>query len=462
MRLSSKTLALAVSRQGIAAAEVTASRGRYTLERAAVMPLGAEVTWEEPARVGAALKEFLRAGGFTARRCVIGLEAAALASKEKRLPEAALANLTDILRLAAEQDFASDEQELVFDYTATSDGRGTTALLVAAPRRVVEQVTAAAAAAGLAVTAVTASAIALAQATGGAAADGQRLVVSLGEGACELVVQSGGAARLMRRLSGPAPAALEAELQRVMASNGPEGPGGATELAVWNAAGVSEAALREMGGRLGATTRVCRFPADLGLEGQGPAGAGVAAAAAMGAAAVRGQAGGLDFLHSRLTPRAPRRVGKVAAWSAAAAALALGAVVWLVLDWRSSRGAIEEMEGRLADLGPKVKKADEVIHRVSFTRGWFDERLPMLDGLRGVTLAYPQEGKIWATSLAVREDMTAALSGKASGRVAVLELLDQLRASAAFADVKLQYTRQAERSSQDVSFVINIRYAGGK
>jgi len=466
MRISRKTLGLAVTRQTIAAVEVVASRGRCRLEHVAEMSVSGERGLDNPAELGMALKEFLRVHHFSASRCVIGLEAAHLAAKEKRLPEAAMGSLDDILRLAAEQDFASDEQELIFDYVGSSEAKATCALLVAAPRRVVDQVLAAASAAGLSVVAVTSSALALAQASASPAPSGQRLVLSLSQAGCELVVQSHGAPRLMRRLPvgpGATPVELEAELQRVLAVSMPEAQAAPGELLVWNATELGESALPEMGKHLGMPTRICRFPTDLGLEGPVSQTAGnLAAAAALAVAHARSKGRALDFLHSRLAPRTRRRVGKLAVWATVAAAVVVAALVSLLLDWRSSQQQIADMQARLSGLDPSVRRAKNLIDKASFARGWYDRRLPMLDCLRAVTLAFPEEGRIWATSLAVREDMTVSLSGKASGKGAVLDLLDRLNASPALTEIKLQYTRQSGTNTQEVSFAINIHFAGAE
>ena len=449
MRRSNRVLGLAFRAQAVAAVEVTASHGRFRLERAEVMPLGPSARLDEPGALGAAMKEFLRSHGFSARRCVIALDAGQLAAKEKRLPEAAAGNLADILRLAAESDFAGDEQELAFDYV----GAGTDVLLMAAPRRGIEQALQAARAAGLSVAGVTSSATALAGACGGA---GDRLVLATADDGGELVMDSPAGARLMRRLS---PGGLEAQLLRVL--GGRQGQDTPTELLVWGQSGLDEKAAADLGQRLGLSVRVARFPQDLGLEGApGDGGQGLAGAAAAALAGMRGEAIIPDFLHSRLARPTKRRIGRVALWSAAAAVCLLAAVVWYVLDWQSGQNEIAKLEGNLAALDSSVKAAQGRIERTRFVRGWFDQRPPILDCLRAVTLAFPED-RIWATRLEVREDLTVSLTGKAAGKEAVLVLVDRLNAGPAM-KAEAQYIRQAGQNTQDVSFVINIRQQGGK
>ncbi|MEI7835055.1 MAG: hypothetical protein WCK05_01420 [Planctomycetota bacterium] len=448
-------LGLALRGQAISVVEVVAVHGRFRLERAEVMPLGPGAGLEAPESLGAAIKEFLRSRGFSARQCVIALEAGQLAAKEKRLPEAAAGNLGEILRLAAEQDFAGDEHELAFDYVASGHGAGTNVLLVAAPRRAMEQALCAARAAGLDVAGVTSSALVLAGACG---APGERLVLATAADGGELLIESAGGARLMRRL---ASGGLEAQLLRVLAGGAGVGQGTPTELVVWGNAGLDEKALTELGQRLGLRVRAAQFPGDLGLEGPaGDGGDGLAGAAAAALAGARGGAIVPDFLHSRLARPTKRPIGRLALWGMVAAVCLVGAVVWYGMDWQSGQNEIARLEAGLAELDSPVKAAQSRIDKTRFARGWFDQRPPILDCLRAVTMAFPED-RIWATRLEVREDLTVSLTGKAAGKETVLVLVDRLNASPSM-KAEAQYIRQAGQNTQDVSFVINIREQGGK
>ncbi|MCY2927732.1 MAG: hypothetical protein NT031_20290, partial [Planctomycetota bacterium] len=182
--------------------------------------------------------------------------------------------------------------------------------------------------------------------------------------------------------------------------------------------------------------------------------------AAAALAGVRGEAIIPDFLHSRLARATPRRIGRATAWGALAAVCLVAAVVWYVLDWRSGQSEIARLEGDLAALDSSVKDAQGRIERTRFVRGWFDQRPPILDALRAVTLAFPED-RIWATRLEVREDLTVSLTGKAAGKETVLVLVDRLNAGPAM-KAEAQYIRQAGQNTQDVSFVISIRVQGGK
>lgn len=454
MRRSQRMLGLAFRGQAVAVAEVTASHGRYRLERTGTMPLGQAARLEEPEALGAALKGFLHERGFSARRCVIALEAGLLATKEKRLPEAAAGNLAEILRLAAEQDFAGGEEELAFDYVPAPRGPVTNVLLAAAPRRTIDQALQAARTAGLTVAGVTASAMALAGVCGGGP---ERLLLATAKEGSELVMESSAGVRLMRRL---APGPLEAQLQRALAAG--VGTGAPTELLVWGDEALDEAARNHLAQGLHLAVRAGRFPMDLGLEGPvGDGGEGLAGAAAAALAAARGDTLAPDFLHSRLARATKSRIGRPALWGMAAGVCLVAALVWYVMDWQKSQSEIDDLQAQVSALEGPVKTAQGGIERTGFARGWFDQRPPILDCLATLTRAFPED-RIWATRVEVHEDMTVSLAGKATGKETVLVLIDRLNAGPSAMKAEAQYIRQAGQSSQDVAFVVNIRMAGGK
>jgi len=467
-----KTLGLSFTRQAVSAAEVVSSHGRHRLVRAERLALTPELVLGNPNALGGAIRQMLRAKGFSASRCVIGLEAAHLLARDKRLPSAAAGSLADILRIAIEQDFASDNQELAFDYVPAGDGTG--ALIVAAPRRVVNQVVAVAGNAGLTVEAVTASAVAMAAGVAAPADKRIRLTLILADGRAELVAQSGDRIILVRRLAVDMGAdddrdaqgrqrflgALEGELHRLLVAAVAETPAETTELLVWDSLGLEAAMLTQVAQRLGVSIRMAGFPGDMEGFDESLSKEAVTefSAAALAVAGAGEKAPVLDFLHSRLSPRQGRKFGRLTVLVAVAAFVMLAAGVSLFLDWRSSQREIAQLQDRLADLGPSVQQARELSDKAVFARGWYDRRPRFLDCLREATLAFPEEGRIWTTSLVVREDMRMVLSGKSLGEETVLNLLDRLKSNPALAEVKPLYIRKVAASSQEVSFAISFRF----
>lgn len=474
MLTSQRILGLAATTRAITAVEIVTSRAGPRITLAAEMPLADPVGLKDPAALGAALAEFLRAGGFTARRCVIGLDTFWLAAREKRLPLAAAASLVDILRIAAEQDFASEGQDLIVDYVPGPNGDGVFAFLVAAGRQVVDQLVAAAGAAGLAVAAVSSSALALAAATAPKSGEGNRLVLSLSTQTADLVCIVGGGPRLLSRLSPRAVGAqgadaawrqrylaeLEAQLRRTLASSAAQAQAGAAELLVWNAAGLDEGLLREMGERLGTPLRLCRLAEDLApLDAKGPElCTNPEPAAALALALAGGAPPPLDFLHSRLAVRKKPRFGRVAIGSALAAAALIGVIVWLVLDWQKSLADIAGITSSLQAQAPRLAEANSLIARTAFARKWYDRRPMFMECLRELALTFPDRD-IWATSLNVSEDMHVVLSGRAADDQIVINLQKRLLADPRLAEVKLT-SINGRPGSREVSFAINFTFVG--
>ncbi len=472
-----KMLGLAVTDRSITAVEVVATNGGGRAGPAGefVFPEGTGLA--QPGQLGKALRQFLKRNGFSASRCVIGMAAHWLTGRHKTLPPGAAGSVGQILSLMIEREFASDRKELVFDYAlGAEDDAERSAFLVAAPRRVVDELVALASAAGLAVAGITATTLALAGSTDGSTAQ-DRLVLHLFAGGAELALYSNGAVGLMRPLSVPAAAAppaggastegwlsdLTDQLRRVVALLPPASrPGGGSgrELLVWDEAGLGRAGCKDLSDRLALPVRLCERPGELELRGgERPAPGGqFSSAAVMALAALRGSPPPVDLLHSRLTPRRTFAVRRKAAWAAAVvAAIAVACAVEL-WGWHSDSVEAAAAQEKLTAMEGKLAEAKDVIAKVTFARPWYDRRRSYLDCVRELTLAFPEEGVIWAKSLAIQEDMRVALYGRAVSGTAVVDVYDRLKASPKLSDVKVLYIRQAGRDTRDVLFAMSFTF----
>ncbi len=467
-----KVLGLAVAEQSITAVEVGVGHGRRKVLRAAEMSVPEGVASQEPAVLGKALRQFLRREHFAASHCVIGLGARWLVAKEKVLPPTAPDLLAGVLTIAAEREFASDAEDLVVDFCdLPAAGEGQRVLLVAASRRNVDQMAAAAAAAGLKVEAITSSTIGLAAATRRHASS-WRLVLNLAPCGAELCVQVAGAVRILRRLSLPpcgvgAPSEawigdLAGELRRVVALlPGEESARDGLELLVWNASGLSAGALDVLGQRVSLAARVCVFPADLEMDGAPQAVPGeFAAAAALAAAGLDRKLLAADFLHSRLNPPKKTALGNKVAWGAGIGAALIVAAAVLVWDWQSAERQSAGLAAQLKSKQSQYDAARAAVDRMNAARGWYSDYRPkFLDCLVGVTRAFPDDGRVWAVSLAIGEDMRLLLTGKATNQASATELVDRLSKDPKFAKVESQYIREVGAGTTDVSFAISLTFA---
>jgi hypothetical protein len=467
MLTARKCIGLAVTEQGIAAVEVGMVGGRRGILHVAELPFAPGVSLGQPDALGKELRQMLRQNGFQASPCVIGLPATWLAAREKSFPAADAQALRGVLSIAAEREFASGAQDLTLDYLQWPSGKGVSALLVAAPRVGVDQLLTAARAAGLSVTAVTSSAVALATATVGEIPAAGRLVLCLSPRGAELTVQWPDGVRLVRHLparlgqAGAPITGLAGDLRRILAAVPTETGAEGRQLLIWDAVGLERPALTALGEGLGLSWQPCGLAKD--LEAAPAAGAAVSDAFAPAAALAclgGGEPLSLDFLHSRLAAAKPPRVARWVMGAIAAGVVLLALVAYLVLDGRSAQQDVADLAVKVAQSAAAKKDAQELVDRVAFTGAWYDHRPRFLDCDLEITGAFPQQGSVWATSLTIREDMQAQLAGKAISEEAILGVLDRLKSNPKLGNVKPLFIRQAGGTSREVSFSVSLSLRG--
>ena len=472
--MSRKMLGLAVAERSMIAVEVVAVGGRYRAVRAATFVYPDQASLDSPAQLGKAVRQFLRAEGFSARRCVIGLEAKWLMAREKLIPPGSDDSLAGILSIQAEREFTSDYAELVLDYVGPIDThQGRQVLLVAASGRHVEQLRTLATQAGLKPVAITATTMALADSSDPADA-GDCLLLHLTPDGAELAVRAGGSVRLLRRLSvaiaqdDSSDAAggwmndLAGQLRRVI-SLLPDPPDaeGERQLHVWNRAGLDEGSLDALAGQISAKAKLCDSLADVDLASLSDiATADAAVAACLGAAGLRGQLPEVDFLHAKLAAPKQRAMGKRSIRIAAGLVATAVICILLLWHWTHTQHEVDVLAKQITKMAPGVSKTQDIVDRIRFARAWHDRQPTYLDCLRDLTMTFPVEGSIWTTSLSIQDDMQMVFSGKAVNEKAVLDVLDKLKDSPAFSQVRQLYLREAGEGQSEIAFAITVHYAG--
>ena len=508
---TTRSLGLAVSEQGIAAVLVSGSADRAgrpgggEVLGAAQLPFTAELSLADPDKLGKALADLLRRNNMVASQCIIGLAANWIATRIRPVPTTDAESLRSALALAVEREFSAGGADLAFDFLSVANSGSTrSALLAAAPRRVIDPLTAMARSAGLTVTAISCSALALAMGSVGespavasAGRSGSRLTLCLMPRGVEVVVQSGsGQPRLVRHLpiqAGKAdfsPEQLAGELNRVLATvgsdpaeqsvdgskgtlqgqpgqPGQQGPPG--ELVVWDMLGLGPSVAGAIGQSLGMAARIGRPDEDLRLTGLATVAAGQSADLFCQAAALAlagdpaNQPFGIDFLHSRLLPPSRSRLGRPVRIAAGAGAAVLAIVLYVFFSWQADQNAVARMTHELASRKNEIEQNRALRDDVKFAQGWYKERRPIyLDCLLEITKAFPQEGRIWVTRLVMPDNGPVQLTGNAVDEAAVLDLRDRLVAAKPVSDVKLGPMRQASGMSSNVAFSITLTYQGAK
>jgi len=460
-----RSVGLALGERRIVAAEVRAARGRHEVVRVAELAFPEHVTWDNPAAVGGCLGRFLHEQRLP-RTGTIGIPARWLMAVTREVPPAGPRVLAGILRMEAERAFLVDSNEMVCDWaSAPPEGKAGKALLVATTSGRLRAVVDAARAARFKARAVTSTAAALALA---GAADSDGLTALITPDGIETAFTRHGRLTDIRHAplagSGTASDAVAAALRLAIGSRLARGEDGVDQIALWDGVGLSGA--REACAGLGADLNVAP---ELPLAGLAEAacGAGVpngraASAAALAAAGLEPGLAPFDLLHSRLALRPTRHWVRWAAWAGfLLLAFAVGGSA-LVMDRSERKREIAAMQTRLDQMAPSIAEAERIVECVKQARGWYDRRPPFLDCLVALTGAFPESGDIWATSLAVRDDMRGVLSGKATDEQAVLEVLDALQQSGAFAEVKLLYIQETRGAGGESSFDISFAHVAAE
>jgi len=430
---------------------------------------------DDPAALGGAVRDFLRREGFRAKRCVIGMEARWLTCRQKNLPPGPEAAIAGILRLAVEREFAADPADLLTDYAVAGQSQtGRQVVVYAAPRRYVDQLAQTAQAARLRTVAITSSTAALA-AAGDPSSSDQLLLNPVPDGV-ELAVLPQSAAPVVQRLSAaladsPAPEQrrvcldrLAGELRRILASLPHDGASEPPRrMLVLSGAGLERAEADQLASRLSLSLRMAGMPRNLKIrepEALDSAGSW-ATAASLALMGLPGTKPVFDLLHSRMKPAAKSPLGRKPVYAGVGVAAALVFLAVLLLGWRSNVREIETLEAQLAEMAPSLQEAEQVVQNISNARPWYVQQPRFLEYMREVTLAFPEEGRIWTTSLAIEDDMRIVFSGKAVDQAAVLDVLDRLKANPRFADVTSLYLRESGRSQREVAFAMSCVFAEG-
>ena len=241
---------------------------------------------------------------------------------------------------------------------------------------------------------------------------------------------------------------------------GANGSATSRTLLLVDSLGLSDQQVGDLSGKLGIAVKSRTSRELLGVDGASAATTDVTAAIALAIVAAKQQIP-LDFEHSRLTPTAPRRFGRGSIWGACIGAAALAIVVWLLVAASQRQSTLRDLQKKLVAINPDVAAAKASIDRLNYGRGFFPENRPSaIDCLREITMAFRNDERIWTTSFTVREGGKSVLSGKAADQKTILRVLDGLKQTGKFIDVKLIDMREADNRGNEMSFSIGFTYMG--
>jgi hypothetical protein len=466
-------LGLAIDDCGVVATELCIRAGRPEIHGSGELSWSREFAPEHLVELGHQLRQFLRDRGFTAKKAVVGLAAKWVLAKEVEAPPAAPEALAGILGIQAERAFSMNSEELVFDYCGkTSASQKSQVLLLAARRQIVKQVKDLVDAAGVQVQSITVSAFACGCKPTENGSD-CRYGLYTRPTYCEFWGQADGSPQFIKHIplvvdGNPSNYAelLTTMIQRqiLLASRQDQSP--PHHVAAYDACGLSADVLKSLNERLGPQITIRDgkpglLPAGLTMP-TGPNDARTGAAAAIALSAVGPDRLVVDFLNPRIGEKKKASHKRFLVWAAGAAAVCLiGLGIWL-LGWQSDRSDIATYKQQLEDMSEDLTAAQDVVVRLTYAGSWGATDPRFLGCLREVTQAFPDEGSVWATSLALNESGVGSVLGKLTDQASFYEVFDKIDRNKAFAKTKLIHIRDVGLNSREKEFAISFTFIGAK
>ncbi|MDB5330960.1 MAG: hypothetical protein JWP03_2111 [Phycisphaerales bacterium] len=485
---ANKFLGLAIGERSILAAEVSRVEDRNQVTHAAEFVYPESAGLQQPEALGAALGEFLKREGFSAKAAVFGIPARWVLSKIKEVPPIGAAMAAEMLRLQAEADFSPELKDLVYDYAGElRTGEVRSVLLMATPRRHVDQARTIAEAAHLNLSAVLPTASALASVTMPVAKNA--LVLSFTSSAVEFTARHDGGTSALRHLgvSSSTGTVLAGEARRAvmqLPSNGTGGSNGSSlngnsrgDVFLWDDVGVDPSVQKAVGEALGVTVKRGEFRT-LGA-GELPAGrSGYAAAASLALAGLSQEAPAVDFLHSRLAPPKQPRVKQEVVLAIAAGVVVLLGIAGAYIDLQGKEKKLAASQADLRGQETRIKDAHAEVDTIAYAQAWHAGKPQFLACFRDLELALltPDDGQTYITNFTLHEiikpppaggkasvlpkaEWSGVLSGKSANNKDVVSLSDRIKINKRFSEVKNSYAGGASRAGSEVSFSITFKYS---
>jgi len=462
-------LGLAFEEHSILAAEVHMRGDRPGIQVVGEFVLSDDFSAAGATEQGQRLRQFLKENGFSAKTAVVGLPAKWLVAKELTVPPTNAAALSGIMNLQAERAFSLDPKDLVFDYYGSAQpDKGGKLLLMAMQKERLAHIQMLTKAAGLSVLAVTPTSHALRKLGGDDVSD---LAIYVRNGYIES--WSGKAdlpwirhgVRLPQQAEDPAKA-MQEQISRLLSVAPGDGQSSRpNRVMLYTGSTVKEESIAQISRSLSDQVEISDGDAHLlsaafGAQQKSKVGTS-GAAAALALAGVQEKTFFVDFLHSRMVPGRRIPQTRTLVWAAVAAFVifvALAAVIW---GWRQDVKDIATFTEQLAVMSDDIKAAREVVDRMSYASGWTSRSPEFLECLSQLTQAFPEEGTIWATNLALHENKQGLVTGKSLREESVLLVLDAIKLNDVFQNVQMVYMRDAGRGTNEVSFAIQFKFSGG-
>lgn len=463
-----KVLGLSIDEKCIYATEMHHDGEGFHEIKSACLEFTENVSFSTPARLGELLGQFIRDNGLTAKRAVIGIPAKWVMIREKNMPPSSGASVTGIVRIHAEHELSINPDDLVIDYTGNiSSDKSSRLSIGAALRKNYENVLESLGSAGLKVMSVTVSVMSLGSIVSGHAAQSHpEIFILLRPDYAEVLVGDSNQIVDIKHIQldrKGGTAFLISCLKRIISfSRVPEKTGEMPGLMILDLSDTDENYIQDIHSALSSMVDITVCDELSLMKKMNMAGAPDSKEYLPSAAIIQGyylkDSSYMDFCNSRMNEKVVRIKKNQVMWASAIAICLIIIVLNMIYTWESDKRNVAELKQKLADINEDVQSARAVVQKMDYARKWYSDRPEVLRCLYELTMAFPVEGRIWATNLAINEEMNGIVSGRAVDEKSVIEVLDGLKTNSLFDNVQMIYLRETGQSSQEVSFSVSFLF----
>ncbi len=459
-----KILGLAIDEKGIFAADMYHEEDGFRVKNTAHMEFPEGISLNNPGRLGELLGQLLKEKRFSSKKTVIGIPAKWIMIRGKEMPPSSEASVAGILKIHAEHEFSINSGELVIDYTGNISSDNSSRLFLGAVlRKNYENVLETARSAGLNVTSVTVSSMALRDILCRHYRKSfPDYFICLRPDYAEVLVSDNEQVTDIKQVQTDrknGSVLLISEIRRIISfSPNPE----KANLMILNLSDSDEQDLlniqKSLSSRLDTTfcdtqTLVKKMelsPASGDKEFLAPV--------AVIDNFFRRDSYYLDFYNSRMIQKVVKIKKNQIMWASAIILCLMIFIFNMIYTWESDKKDVTELKRKLSEMSEDIMSAQDTVQKAEYARKWYLDRPAVLRCLYELTMAFPVEGRIWATNLALNEGMKGIISGRAVDEKSVIEVLDSLKTSNLFDDVQMIYLRENGQNSQEISFSMSFSF----
>ncbi|MFC1838281.1 PilN domain-containing protein [Thermodesulfobacteriota bacterium] len=464
-----KILGLVVEEKCLLAADMQYDGEIFHVKSSASLVLPENSSIDKSEEIGALLKQFLKENGFKSKKVVIGIPAKWFMMKEKTVPPSTIDSVAGMLKIQAEREFSTGAEELLIDYTGhVSQEKSSSLFLGAVRRKKFENVLEIARTAGLRVLSITPASIALRTMIKGQINQiFPYYFLYIRPGFAEMLEGENEQVTSVKHI--PMDSLSEmgqfvSDIKRIISLHSNQGREATKKtLMVWDSSNLDDQELSELKNSLLSHVDIPEGDA-LNINSKMRFSSGkndeFLIAETLGQAFIEGGSYYLDFCNSRMDVKNSIVKRKHIAWASAVILVLIIFLLNMVYTWNSDKKDVMALKSRLEEMSEDIRSAQDVIERVTLARGWYSDRPEILPCLRELTLAFPVEGRVWATNLAINENMKGIVSGKAVDEKSVIEVLDNLKDNNMFSNTQMIYIRENGQTSQEVSFSMSFSFKG--